>query len=131
LAGKCDILPLKRLGFWPFIRSTNHKSLLFSGFLAILPVDSQSRPISFPAVVLPDVDWANLIITIFFFIIWGAISYFVMRAVLFAFRWRTAGSNEEYSEFTKNAFVQSTSYVFFLGILLVTVSILKNIFGIV
>jgi hypothetical protein len=104
---------------------------MWINLLAILPIDSQTNTIPFPSIVPVNVDWADLAIKAFFFIIWGVISIFIMRAVLFGFRWHTAGSDEEYSEWTKSMFIQSTGAVLVLGLLLILVSSLKSIFGIV
>lgn len=103
---------------------------MWINFLAILPIDSQTNTIPFPSIVPTNVDWADLAIKAFFFVIWVVISIFIMRAVLFGFRWHTAGSDEEYSEWTKSMFIQSTGCVLALGLLLVVVSALESIFGV-
>jgi hypothetical protein len=54
-----------------------------------------------------------------------------MRALLFGFRWSTAGTDEEYTEWSKNMFVQSAGCIVFFCLLLVVISALKNILGVV
>ncbi|MFA6198006.1 MAG: hypothetical protein WC734_02500 [Patescibacteria group bacterium] len=104
--------------------------VFFINFLAILPVDSQSSSVPFPSITLPDVDWAHFVVSAIYFVVWAIISYFAMRAILFGFRWGTAGTNEEYSEWSKSMFVQSTNRILIFFLLLVVISVLKSILGI-
>jgi hypothetical protein len=100
--------------------------MFFINFLAILPIDTHPITPPFPPISLPYIDWIGLISTIFLIIAWGAISFFAMRAILFGFRWRTAGSDEEYSEYSKKSFFQSAVGILFFSLLLFVVSTVKS-----